>query len=780
MEDDESRVILELLQSKDREIGVLIQEKARLREQIDAMAWDLEVAKGRVEPESPSAAFNEQLLAFESQLVALRCETDRALRHHGGPQQLSHKTTRAMALEQALQREPSSSPGLLQKRLHSMFEANCELIQRIAEPRLSEKTPVSTAEALPATRATTQTAVEPALSPVVLAELQCNESDKSATDTQHCECAVEMLRQAQMLHDLRATCEAQALALASATNDVARLELDRQYAGLAHDRASMERADLEAQVVACRLQCEAAERAKLEIIDQATRLVQAAEVETEATLESLDEFGHVQLRPWVDVSAGDRAAKYELQAALMAATERSRQLEADVALEMAKSRASREEVDAWAAQATEWGALHDAFEALQTTLQHRVKFLSQGLAQVLAAKDKTVDWTSFLAQLFAQSVVSPPAYRPKLVLSPDKSHVCTWQLQATMWLQKLRAKELVVATLEEEIESLKHDAAHADDAKALCVALKKKLAAAKTEGDQWKASTDELRTKATALAREKAELTHLVARLREDNHRLKESVARKADLVAHYKLGVETARKEAVALATAPRPPAAPTATATAKKSLLKHHQDQVATLSSEIAVAQETLRKAEAQNRVLMSRCARLQMALREKEAPVKEEPDEEPPKNEGSDETKELRRRLAQKHAVVEALKARERVQKEASETLQATLDQLTRRLKQQVVDATALHQLSASQAQLDGLRACVYDAFYCALLQTKEGAPPLSVEQLRSVGVDDFDAAEIALLKETSIKEKALEALEDALERAPHDCRGALLDALHQARH
>ncbi|EQC34381.1 hypothetical protein, variant [Saprolegnia diclina VS20] len=590
MDDDESREVLELLQRKDREIHALTDAKARLEEKVDAMRWDLELAQGGLDY---SAAFNTQLLAFEAQLQDLRTKTDLALQ----PRQIAPDTRQAMALEQRLQRGETTD-SLLHQRLHSMFQANCELIQRFSRPSCREVA-VQTAGhqrdrfvateatccdcatqlqqatdelrglraaallsqlAAPGARKARSSYVHPAPDDLLTVSLRCD--DATSRPTAEVEAELDRLRESVA----RYTTE-----LKTRTEELQNVRADVIIAAKLHQHREnalrMTLADVEAQLVASRAQCEDAERAKLEIIHQATQLVQAAEAETGTALNSLDAFNQMQLRPWIDVAHGDRTAKYTLQTTLAAANDKIVELQADVALEMAAARELRADAEVYATQAVEWSALSDAYEHVQAELQARVRSLSTALAQALSSRDASVDWAALVPQLLAQP--SPaPQYPPKEVLGPDRAHVCSWQRQAATWRQTLHSRELALQALQDQLHQQAANSSALDASKAANSALRKKAATAKAEVETLKAAAETAKSKTTALQREKAELNHMVSRLREENAKLRDSAQRKSELVTFYKSAAEKAKHQHDVARPPPASNQAPTA---AKTALIKH-----------------------------------------------------------------------------------------------------------------------------------------------------------------------------------------------------------------
>jgi hypothetical protein len=85
----------------------------------------------------------------------------------------------------------------------------------------------------------------------------------------------------------------------------------------------------------------------------------------------------------------------------------------------------------------------------------------------------------------------------------------------------------------EEIASLK--ASHGN--------MRKKLHGTISELETSKSCLDSLKTENHMLQREKVEMDHMVARLREENSRLKDSVIRKKALVVYHKKQVEASRE---------------------------------------------------------------------------------------------------------------------------------------------------------------------------------------------------------------------------------------------
>ncbi|KDO25448.1 hypothetical protein SPRG_09391 [Saprolegnia parasitica CBS 223.65] len=803
MDDDESRVVLELLQKKDREIHALTDAKVRLEEKVDAMRWDLELAQGGLDY---SAAFNTQLLAFEAQLEDLRTKTDLALQ----PRQITPDTRQAMALEQRLQRGEAAD-SLLHQRLHSMFQANCELIQRLSRPscrEVGEQTAshqrdrflepdapccdcasqlqhaTDELRGLRAAALLSQLAARPACEacsydapedPSAVASLRCD----GATSCKVAEAALDQLRETVARHTTE---------LQSSTEELQTVRADAITAALLHQQTEnalrMTLADVEARLVASRAQCEAAERAKLEIIHQATQLVQAAEAETGTALSSLDAFNQMQLRPWIDVATSDRTAKYTLQTALAAANDTIAALQADVALEMAAARDLRADAEASAAQAAEWSALSDAYELVQAELEARVRSLSAALAQALSSHDSSVDWTALVSQLLAQPSPPSPQYPPTKVLAPDKAHVCSWQLQAATWRQALLSKELALQALQDQLHQQAATSSALDASKIANSALRKKAATAKAEVETWKAAAETAQAKHVALAREKTELNHMVLRLREENAKLRDSAQRKSELVAYYKGAAEKAKSLHDA-PTRPLPASNPAPTA-AKTALIKHLQEQLAARLKDAAATNDALQKAQAHNHVLSSRCARLQMVLRDKASP-QQSPEGDKKDKSGDDATsaiqsqlRECRRRLQQKQSVVDGLKAKDAAQREMLATCATQINQLRAQLQSHSIDAA---KREAHLAQLNGLRASVYDAVHSAFafrLRKMDPVDGVSVSDLHAVGCNALDATEIALLQGDSIQRQVLSGLELALETSPEDCRRALLDALLELRH
>ncbi|OQS00686.1 hypothetical protein THRCLA_05899 [Thraustotheca clavata] len=536
--------------------------------------------------------------------------------------------------------------------------------------------------------------------------------------------------------------------------------------------------DLESQLFEWQCKYDTIRNEKILVMQQAMLLVQAAETETEVKLESLDEHNQMNLLPWINLAHEDRTTKYELQIKLADLQVRNEQLQIDVENERNTVKCCQGEIAMWNTQAIEWNQLYDAYEILNQQLQQRIEFLTQCLALSLHKHDTRTDWQTFLTNLIEQSNFAPlPTYIPDQVISSDKLHACSWQRQAMTWKQLLVGKEADILTLQQQ-EKCTELEKNTEDITALKTQngnLKKKLAFSKADFDQVKSSNEEMRKKAKAFVSEKAELTHMIGRLREDNQRLKESIVRKTELVSFYKQSLESARKDVIqAQSELPKRPTPPNTT-NAQKALLKQHHDQITMLNQELANVQSELQKLETQNQMLSSRCSRLQNALKEK-ATTKEPEAKVPSDLEG--EVKELKRRLHQKQSIIESLRISERVLKESLQQSQETIESLTKQLEQQHIDPKLLKQMQVYQYQLDGLRACIYDAIYNVLIGAEsDPIPSTSIEQLKSVG---FDSDEISVFQQDKMTQQVLSALEYALETTPEDCRIVLTDALEHIQH
>ncbi|KAF0763683.1 hypothetical protein AaE_003167 [Aphanomyces astaci] len=197
-----------------------------------------------------------------------------------------------------------------------------------------------------------------------------------------------------------------------------------------------------------------------------------------------------------------------------------------------------------------------------------------------------------------------------------------------------------------------------------------------------------------------------------------------------------------------------------------------------------------------------------------------------------KELKRRLHQKQMLVEALKHKDAAVKGQLLALQQQHDRLQAKLhwsklgtyiptKYMIdcfyydlhvqyifeLDATAPSiVVEPSQADvdlrrcLDGLRACVYDVAHDLLFPTSDSTPVLkqidvpstpgtvSQQKLQALGLTYFSPTDLEALTTvptnqnsgTSHRKKTqvLDALEQALEGRPDDCRHALLEVFHTA--
>ncbi|KAF0686467.1 Aste57867_21744 [Aphanomyces stellatus] len=592
-------------------------------------------------------------------------------------------------------------------------------------------------------------------------------------------------------------------------------------------------------------------REKQEVIHHATLVIQAAETEEQA------------VQPWIHVSNEERGARHRLENALADATARCAELEADVACEMRQSRADRELRRDVEAALDDMKALHQADGAVKQQLEKRLAFVLQGAALALEARDgATTDWPALLTQLaivassrkendkrgsatvysqrmrekgpldddarhVASSVStrqtsnrrsSSPTRRVREVEESggeepaykyDKEHMCLWHRQAKLWEAKLQRLELEHATTEDALVEMT-DAKAASDAdvaalKAAQVAWRKKVVAAQAHVDGAKAAMAKTTDDLARANRERQEMEHMIARLRDECTRLKDSLRRKQEIIAHHKRSVEAQqvefddhvrkiKAEAQMQQQLLRPSAAARIT---QESNSGRWQQQAQELQAQVS-------RLKTDKEHLASRCATLQHAVLLKDRLMKEQTlvlnasttsdDVGGNGEEGtavsSDQVKELKRRIGQKQSVIDALKAKESLRETEWTRLIEKYDRLQGKLKAATTMAHAADaSVTSAREQLDGLRACVYDVAHHLLFPTATQGHggrratrevDLLAANMQAVTSLAFSPSELEAVMTKQIdqdeRHRVILELEQALEDTPADCRQALLDALH----
>ncbi|RHY45744.1 hypothetical protein DYB38_010993, partial [Aphanomyces astaci] len=762
--------ILELLQSKDDAIEELNEEKMVLMEQLEKALWDLEhaitqnnsvAARASLDHDDVALHIDGQLRALEHQVSDLKLDVTTANTQHGMPV-IDHTTSHQEGgVTYPCSENASSYTDLDEQQLHHV---------EVMEPKPTQQQAVSTLDTdkLPRHFASNKE------------ELAESQRQLHASETE----AMTLL---------------QSLQRSSETVRAIDTQHQRALAVQAHEHETVV-ATWQAKVTQLQLDKQQLPQFGVESISHHPSKHQSGGLDDVGSTIPDQPLIHKQLLHQLQ----------DLQA-------QNKSLAQDIALEMQTSRVGRDHIARLERQVDDLAAVVAAQDNVQEALESRascaIALAARALPPATMAASPPVsidDWVSILTDLWEQQCAAtniiaptnplenvyattlcvcacPPRVqqnRPTNLQQPIKSmehhrslptedenapdnqhHMCTWYLQAKkcqLDVQSLQLAQCSHETLAELRQAKASSDSEATAARAAHLTMRKKMSILQADVDTTKQALAQVKSELRASARDRSDMEHMVSRLRDESSRLKDSLRRKQELVGHLKRSFEEAKRA------------------------LDEEKNQ---------------RKVK-------------------------------PPLDANPAMVKELKRRLHQKQVLVEALKHKDAAVKGQLLALQQQHDRLQAKLhwsklgtyiptKYMIdcfyydlhgqyifeLDATAPSiVVEPSQADvdlrrcLDGLRACVYDVAHDLLFPTSDSTPVLkqidvpstpgtvSQQKLQALGLTYFSPNDLEALTTVQTnknsgtshrkKTQVLDALEQALEGRPDDCRHALLEVFHTA--
>ncbi|RQM30129.1 hypothetical protein B5M09_010393 [Aphanomyces astaci] len=839
MDESASKLILELLQSKDDAIEELNEEKMVLMEQLEQALWDLEhaithnnsvAARASLDHDDVALHIDGQLRALEHQVSDLKLDVATANTQHGMPV-IDHTTSHQQGgVTYPCSENASSYTDLDEQQLHHVEEM---------EPKPTQQQAVSTLDTDKLQRHFASNKEE-------LAESQ---RQLHASETE----AMTLL---------------QSLQRSSETVRAIDMQHQRALAVQAHEHATVV-ATWQAKVTQLQLDKQQLPQFGVESISHHPSKHQSG---------GLDEVGStIPDQPLIHKQLLHQLQDLQAQ---------NKSLAQDIALEMQTSRVGRDHIARLERQVDDLAAVVAAQDNVQEALESRASCAIALAARALPPATMAVsppvsidDWVSILTDLWEQqcaatNIIAPAnplenVYATTLCVcacpprvqqnsltnlqppiksmechrslptedenAPDNQHhMCTWYLQAKKWqldVQTLQLAQCSHETLAELRQAKASSDSDATAARAAHLTMRKKMSILQADVDATKQALVQVKSELRASARDRSDMEHMVSRLRDESSRLKDSLRRKQELVSHLKRSFEEAKR---ALDEEKNQRKVKPDANTRCHQLAQQLQAQVVTLKTD----KEHLR----------TRCATLLHAVKLKDKLLQEHSTVAAqsagesggggggatlqPLDANAAMVKEMKRRLHQKQVLVEALKHKDAAVKGQLLALQKQHDRLQAKLHwsklgtyiptkymidcfyydlhgQYIFELDAIAPsivVEPTQADvdlrrcLDGLRACVYDVAHDLLFPTSDSTPvqkridvpstpgTVSQQKLQALGLTYFSPTDLEALTTvptnqnsgTSHRKKTqvLDALEQALEGRPDDCRHALLEVFHAA--
>ncbi|CAK4071776.1 unnamed protein product [Aphanomyces euteiches] len=749
-EDIDAKMILDLLEHKDQLIQDLQDEKTILLEQLESALWDLEIAKTA---QSADSATSEDP-SGEMQ-IARRVEGTIESSQFKG---LEERGQSRRNEELTLVREHAQE---LEKRLESMVRVNEQLMNQLRSMNYCETCETET-----------QTLEHAAEKP---AQVRCLSQCDSIDAGIQTENGVKIT----ILVDTSVQCSGNSLSIDEEHGETL------QTLSAITTQWEIAQADHAARIAAYETQVQALQTQLTETnhrlltsetecitlvssLHAATEKLHQVEMQSRSALAQLEEEHAADILEWktkhehqnrlLDEKTLDTCHREKLEAIVNERETEVRQTQEDLHAALKQSHVLQLQLDSMV-------ALQRASDELQAQLEQRLALVTQ------FPPKKT-------------ELLAPCIQHASIPWNIEPDHMCSWVVHAQTWQKQVLQGQVELANTRTEVDQMK--AAHEAALSAIQV---EKMG----EIDSIRHSYEEQMT-------QNREMEHMIAQLREEGSRMRENVRRKQDLIQHYKNTIETNQaafeEEKLKLKQKLRK----------ESNLIKANQEDNARnqrLQRQVQDLQAEIQQVKAEKDNAIRRCAAMQITIKslkdklEKlEVPAKT-PENCPDEFDGDKDqlVKQLKRRLSQKQAVVDALKAKERIRDNERIILEEKYERLHSKMKK--LEATPQEDVEkiSSMTMLDGLRACVYDVAFHVLFVQDNTAPPTeesnqnspdaipSMDVITSIGFTSQDVE--TLLKNRKRhrdgpdsrkrRQLLLNQLEHALEESPDNCRTILLDVM-----